>query len=50
MFLDCQVQALNESAKGIEINYKEKEQNSIEADKVILAVGRKANLSFSVKN
>ena len=46
IFLDCQVQALNESTKGIEINYKEKEQeNSIEADKVILAVGRKANLN-----
>ncbi|GIR86854.1 MAG: hypothetical protein CM15mP86_03130 [Gammaproteobacteria bacterium] len=46
IFLDCQVQALNESTKGIEIDYKEKEQeNSIEADKVILAVGRKANLN-----
>ena len=45
ILLDCQVLSLNESANGIEINYKEKEQdNTMKADKVILAVGRKANL------
>ena len=34
ILLDCQVLSLNESNNGIEINYKEKEQdNTIKADK-----------------